>query len=123
MAVITRVPIPELTFPVAAHYSRFSTTVQATFTRHMEDADHAANDASYFMAMIRAAQTVGIAIPATFDIALCSCLNDAGGCGCDLIFDTALPGAVVTATNSPNCNLSQLQCPTCGHDHPRPITD
>ncbi|NUS25104.1 MAG: hypothetical protein HOV92_12890, partial [Streptomyces sp.] len=62
----------------------------------------------------------GISLPDSKDLARCSCLYDAGGCGCGAIFDTALPGVVVTATNGPDRNLSQLQCPTCGHDHPRP---
>lgn len=123
MPLMTHAPIPMLTFPVAAHYSTFNATVQARFDQHMEDADAATNDAAYFMAMIRAAQTVGIAIPATYDIARCSCYTDAGGCGCDLIFDARTDGAVVTATNDPDCNLSRLQCAGCGHDHPRPIAD
>lgn len=123
MTVITHVPIPHLTFPTAARYNAFPKTVQAQFDQHIEDADNAANDSAYFMAMIRAAQTVGIAIPATYDIARCSCYTDAGGCGCDLIFDAHQNGVVVTATNDPDCNLSQLQCPPCGHDHPRPIAD
>ena len=123
MAVRTRVPIQLLTFPVAARYSTFSQAVQKQFARHMEDADSAANDSAYFMAMIRAAQTVGIAIPATYDIALCSCHTDDGGCGCDLVFNARTDGAVVTANADPGFNLSRLQCPGCGHDHPRPITD
>lgn len=121
MAVMTHAPIPLLTFPTAAHYRTFNSTVQDQFDRHLEDADSAANDTSYFVAMIRAAQTVGIAIPGAFDIALCDCFNN--GCGCDLIFDSNQPGVVITAGNGPGCNLSSLQCPTCGHDHPRPIED
>ncbi|WP_406257457.1 hypothetical protein [Streptomyces chartreusis] len=123
MAVMTHVPIPLLTFPVAAHYRTFSARVQDTFDRHMEDADNAANDTAYFMAMIRAAQTVGMAIPATYDIGRCSCYTDAGGCGCDLIFDTAQPGVVVTENADSGFSLSRLQCPACGHDHPRPLAD
>ncbi|MCX4885942.1 hypothetical protein [Streptomyces sp. NBC_00847] len=121
MAVRTRVPIALLTFPVAAHYSTFNRAVQGTFDKHMEDADAATNDGSYYMAMIRAAQTFGIAIPATYDIALCDCLNN--GCGCDLVFDSHLPGVVVTANADPGFNLSRLQCPDCAHDHGRPIED
>ncbi|MFG2970867.1 hypothetical protein ACGFZS_47125 [Streptomyces sp. NPDC048288] len=120
---MTHAPIPHLTFPVAAYYSSFSQQAQAAFDQHMEDADNAVNDSAYFIAMIRAAQTVGIAIPAAYDIARCSCYTDAEGCGCSLIFDAHAKGAIVTATNDPGCNLSQLQCPTCGHDHPRPIAD
>jgi hypothetical protein len=121
MAVMTHAHIPQLTLPVAANYRAYSEAVQDEFDRHLQDADKAANDAAYFVAMIRAAQTLGIAIPAGFDIARCDCFNN--GCGCDLVFDAHTEGAVVTATNGPDCNLSQLQCPDCGHDHPRPITD
>lgn len=118
---MTHAQIPLLTFPVAAHYSTFNQAVQGQFDRHMEDADAATNGASYSVAMIRAAQAVGIAIPDSFDIARCDCFNN--GCGCDLIFDSHQDGVVVTASNDPNCNLSSLQCPTCGHDHPRPVAD
>jgi len=123
MAVMTHAPIPMLTFPVAARYSTFNQAVQKQFDRHMEDADTAANDSAYFMAMIRAAKTVGIAIPATYDIALCSCYTDDLGCGCDLVFDARTNGAVVTANADPGFNLSRLQCTDCGHDHPRPIAE
>jgi hypothetical protein len=30
---------------------------------------------------------------------------------------------VVTANADPGYNLSRLQCPDCGHDHPRRIAD
>ena len=123
MAVMMHAPIPQLTYPVAAHYGQFNAQVRRQFDRHMDDADNAPNDNAYFMAMIRAAQTVGVAIPATYDIALCSCYTDDDGCDCSLVFDTHAPGAVVTATNGPDSNLSALQCPTCGHDHPRRIED
>jgi hypothetical protein len=118
---MTHAQIPQLTFPAAAHYSKFNKAVQETFDRHIEDADNAANDAAYFVAMIRAAQTLGIAIPAGFDIARCDCFNN--GCGCDLVFDAHTDGVIVTATNGPDSNLSQLQCSDCGHDHPRRIAD
>ncbi|MEW2266907.1 hypothetical protein [Streptomyces sp. NPDC047868] len=119
MALMSHAPIPVLTFPIAARYRSFNKAVQERFDQHLEDADNATDDKSYFVAMIRAAHTVGIAIPAALDIALCDCLNN--GCGCDLIFDSHQTGVVVTASNDPNCNLSRLQCPDCGHDHPRPV--
>ncbi|MFD9004472.1 hypothetical protein ACFV0T_26525 [Streptomyces sp. NPDC059582] len=120
---MTHAPSPFLTLPVTVDYRTLPTHVRNAFDQHMEDADHARTDATYKVAMVQASQTAGIAVPASLDIARCSCLNDTGGCGCGSIFDTALPGAVVTAANDPDCNLSQLQCPACGHDHPRPITD
>lgn len=123
MAVMTHAPIRFLTFPATVDYRTLPAHVQAAFRRYMEDADQAAADDPYKVAMTKAAQAVGIAVPASLDIARCSCFNDAYGCGCGAIFDTALPGVVVTATNGPDANLSALQCPNCGHDHPRPIED
>lgn len=123
MAVMTHAPIRFLTFPATVDYRALPTHIQDAFDRHMEDADQATADAPYKVAMTRAAQSVGIAVPASLDIARCSCLNDADGCGCGAIFDTALPGLVVTAPSGPDANLSALQCPDCGHDHPRPIED
>jgi hypothetical protein len=106
-----------------ADYRTLPAFVQDEFDRHMRKADHATTGDAYHQAMTDAALTAGIAVPASKDIARCSCLNDADGCGCGAIFDAHTTGAVVTATNDPNCNLSQLQCPPCGHDHPRPIAD
>ncbi|WP_157849394.1 hypothetical protein [Streptomyces violaceorubidus] len=106
-----------------ADYRTLSPVAQAVIDKAMDKADNALTTSDYTDAMEYVAIAAGIALPASNDLAICSCRNDAGGCGCSVIFDTALPGAVVTAVNDPDCNLSQLQCPTCGHDHPRPITD
>lgn len=106
-----------------ADYRTLSTAAQAVIDKAMEQADNALTTSDYTDAMEYVAIAAGLPLPASKDLAICSCRNDAGGCGCAVIFDTALPGAVVTATNDPDCNLSQLQCPTCGHDHPRPIAD
>ncbi|MGV9278127.1 hypothetical protein [Streptomyces griseosporeus] len=105
-----------------ADYTQLHPTAQAVIDKAMQDADNAPpGDNTYFDAMKYVAIAAGIPLPASRNLAICDCLNN--GCGCGAIFDTALPGVVVTATNDPDCNLSQLQCPTCGHDHPRPITD
>ncbi|WP_157865175.1 hypothetical protein [Streptomyces prasinopilosus] len=104
-------------------YRSLTTAQQDEFDRLMEQADTAGPGDAYHQAMTEAALTAGLPVPASRDIARCSCLNDAGGCGCGAIFDSHALGVVVTATNAPNRNLSELQCPTCGHDHPRPITD
>src|SRR5947207_108755 len=120
---MTHAPIRFLTFPATTDYRTLPAHAQEAFDQHMQDADNAPADAPYQVAMTRAAQTAGIPVPASLDIARCSCFNDAGGCGCGAIFDSHQVGVVVTATNDPNCNLSRLQCPDCGHDHPRPITD
>ncbi|MET8571830.1 hypothetical protein [Streptomyces sp. NPDC004783] len=106
-----------------ADYSRLTPEAQAAFTQAMERADHAGTNDTYRQAMTDACILAGLPIPASVNIARCSCWTDAGGCGCGAIFDTHLPGVVVTATNGPDLNLSELQCPTCGHDHPRPIAD
>jgi len=106
-----------------ADYTKLTPTVQAVIDKAMQDADNADTSTGYTDAMAYVAIAAGIPLPASRDLAVCSCLNDAGGCGCGVIFDTALPGVVVTAANDPNCNLSALQCPDCGHDHPRPVAD
>lgn len=115
MAVITHAR-PSL----EADYNTLSTSDQDRFDQLMERAD-TAGPHDYQPLMDTLAVLTGL-VPAR-DIARCSCLYDAGGCGCSAIFDSNALGVVVTATNDPGCNLSQLQCPTCGHDHPRPITD
>lgn len=106
-----------------ADYNTLTPAQQQRFDQLMAQADTATTGDAYHQAMTDAALTAGLPVPASRDIARCSCLNDAYGCGCGAIFDAHAPGAVVTATNEPDRNLSQLQCPPCGHDHPRPITD
>lgn len=118
MALMTHAPAR-----LNTDYNTLPTALQDAFDHWMRQADTAGTHDSYREAMTEAALTVGIPVPASRDLARCSCLYDADGCGCGAIFDAHAPGAVVTATNGPNCNLSQLQCPTCGHDHPRPIAD
>ncbi|GAA3591093.1 hypothetical protein [Streptomyces osmaniensis] len=103
-----------------ADYTQLSPTVQAVIDKALTDADAADTGKDYVKAMGYVATAAGIQLPTSKDLAVCSCLNDADGCGCGAIFDTALTGVVVTATSDPDCNLSRLQCPTCGHDHPRP---
>ncbi|WP_446458701.1 hypothetical protein [Streptomyces rochei] len=115
MAVMTHAPAR-----LEANYRSLSTDDQDRFDQLMERADHAGPH-DYQPLMDALAVLTGLFTAR--DIARCSCWTDTRGCGCAVIFDTALPGVVVTATNDPDCNLSQLQCPTCGHDHPRPITD
>jgi hypothetical protein len=109
------------TQPGTADYSDLPTASQERFDYWMRQADAAKTGDAYREAMTEAALTAGIAVPVSRDLARCSCYAD--GCGCGAIFDTYAEGAVVTATNDANCNLSQLQCPDCGHDHPRPIED
>lgn len=118
MAVMTRA----LT-RTEADYNTLPAPLQDEFDRLMRKADRAGTGDDYRDAMTDAAITAGLPVPASKDIARCSCLNDADGCGCGAIFDAHAQGVVVTAPNTPNGNLSELQCPTCGHDHPRPITD
>lgn len=106
-----------------ADYNKLTRTLQDSFDALMEDADAAATLDSYRTAMARAAATAGIPLPASWHIARCSCRTDAGGCGCGLIFDAAQTGVIVTANADPGFNLAAHQCPTCGHDHPRPAGD
>ena len=107
----------------APDYQHLSPAAQAVIDQAMTKADNAATTQAYTDAMEYAAIAAGIPLPASNDLAVCSCLNDAGGCGCGAIFDSHTSGVVVTALHDPDHNLSKLQCPTCGHDHPRPITD
>lgn len=122
MAVMTHAPAPLAQSPTV-DYTALTEIQQDRFDQLMTEADHAGTGDAYQQAMVEAALVAGLPVPTSRDIARCSCLYDAGGCGCGAIFDAHTPGAVVTATNSPGFNLSQLQCPTCGHDHPRPIAD
>lgn len=121
MAVMTHAHTPSITLPIAGDYTALPQAVRTKFSNLMEEADTARTGDAYHRAMRRACRAIGIAIPDSEDIALCDCLND--GCGCGAIFDSHQDGVVVTATNDPGFNLSRLQCPGCGHDHPRPIQD
>ena len=106
-----------------ADYTQLSKTAQDVIDKAMDDADNAETGQDYTDAMEYVAIAAGVPFPESGDLAVCSCLKDAGGCGCGAIFDSHQDGVVVTATNDPDCNLSRLQCPDCGHDHPRPIAD
>ncbi|MFB7738266.1 hypothetical protein ACFC08_28535 [Streptomyces sp. NPDC056112] len=106
-----------------ADYTALSPALQATIDDAMRNADNAGTYDSYTDAMKDVAIAAGIPLPASRDLAVCDCLNADHGCGCGAIFDTALPGLVVTATADPKHNLSRLQCQLCAHDHPRPIAD
>lgn len=121
MAVMTHAQIPSISLPAAGDYTALPQPIRDQFSDLMEQADAARTGDAYHDAMRRACRAIGIAVPDSEDIALCDCLND--GCGCGAIFDSHLGGVVVTAPNDPDGNLSRLQCPTCGHDHPRPIAD
>lgn len=120
MAVMTHAPI-QTHLPIAGDYTALPAYIQDAFRALLDTADKAGTGDAYHQAMTDAAILIGIAVPDSRDIAICDCLWD--GCGCGAIFDSHLPGVVVTATNDPDCNLSALQCPDCGHDHPRPIAD
>lgn len=120
MAVMTHAQSP-VHLPVAADYTALPQHLRNQLTDLLEEADAAAPGPAFHDAMTRACITIGIAVPASRDIAICDCLND--GCGCGAIFDAHLDGVVVTANADPDCNLSRLQCPDCGHDHPRPAGD
>lgn len=121
MAVMTHAQIPSISLPIAGDYTALPEPIRARFSDLLEQADTAQTGDAYHDAMRRACHTIGIAVPARQDIALCDCLND--GCGCGAIFDSHLTGVVITANADPGYNLSRLQCPDCGHDHPRPIAD
>ncbi len=101
-----------------ADYTALSPTAQAVIDKAFEDADAALTTSDYTDAMEYVAIAASIPLPASKDLAVCDCLHH--GCGCGAIFDSHAQGVVVTAPADPDCNLSQLQCPTCGHDHPRP---
>jgi hypothetical protein len=120
MAVMTHA-LNQAHIPAAGDYTALPQYIRNDFDDLMEKADAAGTGDAYRQAMVDAALAIGIAVPDSRDIAVCDCLND--GCGCGAIFDSHLDGVVVTALADPDCNLSRLQCPDCGHDHPRPIED
>ena len=118
---MTYAQIPSISLPIAGDYTALPQHIRVQFSDLMEEADAAQTGDAYHDAMRRACHTIGIAVPDRQDIALCDCLND--GCGCGAIFDSHLAGVVITANADPGYNLSRLQCPDCGHDHPRPTAD
>ena len=120
MAVMTHAQI-QAHLPIAGDYTALPQRLRNEFSDLLEEADTAGTGDAYHDAMTRACLAIGIAVPDSQDIALCDCLND--GCGCGAIFDSHLAGVVVTANADPGYSLSRLQCPDCGHDHPRPIGD
>jgi hypothetical protein len=121
VTLMTHARIPSITLPIAGDYTALPQPVRDEFSDWMEAADTAANSDAYTKAMVRACLAIGIAIPDSVDIAICDCLYN--GCGCGAIFDSHLTGVVITADADPGYNLSALQCPDCGHDHPRPTAD
>lgn len=121
MRLLSHAPIPALTRPIGADYTALPAHLRNKLSDLLEEADAAQTSDAYHDAMIRACFTIGIAVPDSRDIAICDCLND--GCGCGAIFDSHLEGVVITANADPGFNLSALQCPDCGHDHPRPTGD
>lgn len=121
MAVMTHAQIPSISLPIAADYTALPQHIRDQLTDLLEEADAAQTGDAFHEAMRDACKTIGIAVPERQDIAICACLND--GCGCGAIFDTHLAGVVITANADPGYNLSALQCPDCGHDHPRPVED
>lgn len=121
MRLLSHAPIPAITLPIAGDYTALPQYVRNTFDDWMEQADAATNDDAYTKAIVKACKAIHIAIPDSLGIAVCDCLND--GCGCGAIFDSHLDGVVITANADPGYNLSALQCPDCGHDHPRPVED
>jgi hypothetical protein len=104
-----------------ADYTALNAAQQAVIDNAMQDADNASTGEDYDRAMKYVAIAAGIPLPASKDLAVCDCLNH--GCGCGAVFDSHAQGVIVTAGPDPDRNLSRLQCPTCGHDHGRPITD
>jgi hypothetical protein len=104
-----------------ADYTALTPSTQAVIDKAMERADNAATGDAYTEAMEYVAIAAGIPLPDSKDLAVCDCFNH--GCGCGAIFDSHTSGVIVTAGPDPDCNLSQLQCPDCAHDHPRPIAD
>ena len=104
-----------------ADYTALTPTMQAVIDKAMQDADNAPTGEDYDRAMAYVAIAAGIPLPNSKDLAVCDCLNH--GCGCGTIFDSHAQGIVITAAPDPDHNLSRIQCPTCGHDHGRPIAD
>ncbi|WP_141744031.1 hypothetical protein, partial [Streptomyces sp. EN23] len=83
MAVMTHARTQATT----ADYTQLSPTAQAVIDKAMTDADNATDTRTYTASMEFVAIAAGIPLPASRDLAVCSCLTDAGGCGCGAIFD------------------------------------
>ena len=72
-----------------------------------EDARLAANCAEYALAQKLIAGRLGVVLPPSGELALCTC-----GCGCDAITDAAH-----VRTWQPGDGTETVQCPDCDDDH------
>lgn len=107
MAVMTHAR----TQPATVNYNDFPALVQDMFDALMEQADNAGSNDDFRYAMARAANLIGIQLPASGDIRRCAC-----SCTCGTVFDAEDPDAHVIE-QSPGFNLGRVQCPTCTDRH------
>lgn len=106
MAVMTHASVhPE------ADYNALSATIQDDFDHLMEQADNAGTTDHFRDVMARAANTIGMRLPASGDIRRCAC-----PCICGHIFDAEHPDAHVIEWTA-GYNLGRVQCPTCADHH------
>lgn len=109
MAVMTHAPAPSAQHTV--DYTDLTPAQQNRFNQLMEQADAAGTDDHFRDLMARAANVIGMPLPASGDIRRCGC-----SCCCPVIFDAEDPDAHVIE-ESGGYNLGRIQCPTCADHH------
>ncbi|MFE6126684.1 hypothetical protein ACFQ6Q_00205 [Streptomyces sp. NPDC056437] len=107
---VLAMPEPDLKLSTEVHLHQLPRTVQDTFAKVWADADAAADHlelVSYERLHIRAAELIGLRLPASRELACCTCQR----CWCDVVFDAAKARTYLDGT------VEFVQCPGCADDH------
>ena len=97
--------------PETVDYNALPPLIQDLFDDLMKKADNARTNDAFRYTMARAANTIGIQLPASGDIRKCGC-----SCYCGTVFDAEHPDGHVIE-ESPSFNLGRVQCPWCTDQH------
>jgi hypothetical protein len=97
--------------PSTVNYTTLTPAQQHGFDQLMEQADTAGTTDHFLDLMARAANAIGMRLPASGDIRRCAC-----SCYCGLVFDAEDPDAHVIEWTG-GYNLGRVQCPTCADRH------
>lgn len=93
--------------PIDISLRTLDATTQDRVTRLLEGADSTADIDARRDLHAEAADRLGIQLPASKELALCTC----GACYCDLVFDAWLAGTYLDGS------VERVQCPGCLDDH------
>lgn len=95
------------TLPAEVELHRIPGHLADQFTALMDQAAQAISLYEIRPLHAQAAQLIGLQLPASREIALCTCT----GCYCDRAFDADL------ARTYPDGNVERVQCPLCADEH------